>query len=79
MHLESGVVELFGSQLAWRDTACSDEVNIATKELIPIVLAAAMWGKVWQGQVVCCCCDNEAVVVVLNRRTSRDQDLMYLL
>ena len=66
-------------QLAWRDTACNDEGNIATKELIPIVLAAAMWGKVWEGQVVCCRCDNEAVVAVLNRRTSRDQDLMHLL
>ena len=38
-----------------------------------------MWGKNWEGQVVCCQCDNEAGVAVLNRRTSRDQDLMHLL
>ena len=66
-------------QLAWSDTACSDVVNIATKELISIGLAAAMWGKAWEGQVVCCRCDNEAVVAGLNRRTFRDQDLMHLL
>ena len=66
-------------QLAWSDTACTGEVNIATKELIPIVMAAAMWGKAWEGQVVCCRCDNDAVVAVLNKRTSRDQDLMHLL
>jgi len=51
--------------LAWSDMACTEEVNIATKELIPIVIAAAMWGKNWEGQVVCCQCDNEAVVAVL--------------
>jgi len=50
-----------------------------TKELIPIVMAAAMWGKAWGGLVVCCRCDNDAVVAVVNRRTSRDQDLMHLL
>ena len=66
-------------QLAWSDTACTGEVNIAVKELIPIVMAAAMWGKAWEGQVVCCRCDNDAVVAVLNKRTSRDQDLMDLL
>ena len=65
-------------QLAWSDTACTEEVNIAMKELIPIVIAAAMWGKNWEGQV-CCQCFNEAGVAVLNRRTSRDQDLMHLL
>ena len=66
-------------QLAWSNTACTEEVNIATKELIPIVIAAAMWGKNWEGQVVCSLCDNEAVVAVLNRHTSRDHDLMHLL
>ena len=54
-------------------------VNIANKEFIPIVIAAALWGKSWSGRVVCCRCDNEAVVAVLNKRTSRDGDLMHLL
>lgn len=66
-------------QLAWQGTACTTDVNIATKELIPIVIAAALWGKFWEGQMVLCRCDNEAVVAVLNKRTSKDSDLMHLL
>ena len=66
-------------QLAWSSTSCPEETNIATKELVPIVIAAAMWGRCWSGQVVCCRCDNSAVVAVLNRRTSRDSELMHLL
>ena len=59
-------------QLPWSVTACHIDINIATKELIPIVIAAALWGKMWSGQVVCSRCDNEAVVAVINRCTSRD-------
>ena len=66
-------------QLPWSATACLIDINIATKELIPIVVAAALWGKMWSGQVVCSRCDNEAVVAVINKRTSRDADLMHLL
>ena len=32
-------------QLAWSDKQCSPLVNITVKELIPIVLAAAVWGQ----------------------------------
>ena len=66
-------------QLPWHGTVGTAGANIATKELIPIVIAAALWGKAWAGLVVLCRCDNEAVVAVLNKRTSRDHDLMHLL
>ena len=66
-------------QLAWSSTSCPVDSNIATKELVPIVIAAAMWGQCWSGQVVCCQSDNSAVVAVLNHCTSKDSDLMYLL
>lgn len=66
-------------QFAWADSGYSPDVNIATKELVPIVMAAAIWGKYWVGLVVSCRCDNEAVVAVLNSRTSRDYSLMHLL
>ena len=49
-------------QLAWADTTCRKDSNIATKELIPIMMAAAMWGSQWQGQAITCRCDNAAVV-----------------
>ena len=66
-------------QLAWSNTACRADSNIATKELIPIVIAAAVWGQHWTGQVVCCRCVNTAVVSALNNRTSRDNELIHLL
>ena len=52
-------------QLAWSDTASTEEVNITTKELIPTVIAAAMWGKNWEGQVVCCQSDASVMVPVI--------------
>ena len=63
----------------WKDAHGADGLNIATKELIPIVMAVALWGRNREGQVVQCRCDNSAVVAVLTSRTSRDQDLMHLL
>ena len=66
-------------QLAWSSTSCSEDTNIVTKELVPIVIAPAMWGRCWSGQVVCCQCNNSTVVAVLNHHTSRDSDLMHLL
>ena len=58
-------------QLAWSDTACIEEINIATRVNSHCLGSS----HVWKGQVVCCHYDNEAVVAVFNRRTSRDQDL----
>ena len=66
-------------QLAWSSTRVSSSVNIAVKELIPIVLAAAVWGQWWQDGVVLCRCDNEAVVAIIKSRTSRDIELMHML
>ena len=53
--------------------------NIATLELVPIVISAAVWGKHWQGQTVRCRCDNQAVVHALTSRSCRDPNLMHLL
>ena len=66
-------------QLTWSNMTCTEGVNIPAKELIPIVMAAAVRGKAWEGLVVCWQCDNDAVVAVLYRYTSRDQNLMHLL
>ena len=66
-------------QLAWSKFQGYDKESIATKELLPIVIAAAIWGPYWHGRVVKCKCDNQAVVAVLATRTARDQNLMHLL
>ena len=36
------------------------------KELLPIVIAAAIWDKAWGGCIVLGCCDNAAVVALIN-------------
>ena len=66
-------------QLPWNDTQCPQKANIAVKELIPVVVATALWGRYWEGRVVLARCDNEAVVAVLNKRTSKVPEMMHLL
>ena len=66
-------------QLAWSDTQCDSTTNIAVKELIPIAMAAALWGGDWRGKTVHCRCDDQAVVSVLQSRTSKEQGIMHLL
>ena len=65
-------------QLAWTNEG-EKHSNIATLELIPIVIASAVWGKHWQRQSVLCRCDNQAVVCAVTARSCRDPNLMHLL
>ena len=53
--------------------------HITTKELIPIVVAAAIWGHEWVGKSVRFRCDNDAVVAILNSGSSRDNFVMHLI
>ena len=64
-------------QLPW--DAQSQSLSIAEKELIPIILACAMWGKSWCGHRVICHCDNQVVVACLRSRTSKVKGIMHLL
>lgn len=59
--------------LAWLDT------GITAKELVPIVVAAAMWGPRWSGQHICFHCDNEAVVTIIQNRRAHNTLLTQLL
>ena len=49
---------------------------IAVKELIPIVVAAMVWGKRWAGQSIQVHCDNQAVV---NSGYCKDPIMMQLI
>ena len=60
-------------QLRWPD------VNIAIKEMVPVILAAAVWGPVWTRMQVTVCCDNKTVVCAINKGRARDPGLMWLL
>lgn len=49
------------------------------KELIPVVMAAALFGRGWKGKLVVFSVDNEAVVYILNKTHSRESHLMHLI
>ena len=55
------------------------EVHITMKELLPIILAAAIWGPLWRGFTVSCRCDNSAVVAIVNSGWSRMDRAMHLM
>lgn len=64
-------------QCAWEESW--SEVNIATKELVPIILAVGTWGSSWRNAHVLFRSDNMAVVQVLRAKTSKDASMMHLL
>ena len=64
-------------QIRWPNSWAS--VNIAVKELLPIVAGAAIWGSSWKGTVVLIQSDNQAVVSCLSSRSARDPHLAHLL
>ena len=64
-------------QLAW--TTQMHYKNITVMELLPILLAVAVWGPRWQSCCVTCLCDNEAAVTVINKGSAKDPDLAQLL
>ena len=55
------------------------DVTITAKELLPIVLACAIWGPHWSHKRVQCFCDNMAVVNIWASQTSRHPIIMHLL
>ena len=64
-------------QVQWDARSC--DLQIAAKELIPIILACATWGEGWRGQLVTCHCDNQVVVACLRSRSSRNPVLMHMI
>ena len=64
-------------KLQWPEAA--RDLTISVKELLPILIASALWGHQWAKHRVHCLCDNEAVVAVLKSRTSKHPHLMHLL
>ena len=64
-------------QITWDER--TDNWHIAAKELVPIIVAAVVWGDKWTGNRVIARCDNEAVVAVINSRYATDRTLMQML
>ena len=53
--------------------------SIATKELLPIVGAIAVWGTCWSKKHVLCRCDNMAAVNILHTHSNKDYVIAFLL
>ncbi len=53
--------------------------HITVKELLPIIIAIAIWGADWANRSILCRCDNEAVVHIVNSGTSKDPLVMGLM
>ena len=49
------------------------------KDLLLIVVAAAVWGKQWEGRSVRCRCDNAATVAIINSGRSKVERAMHLM
>ena len=64
-------------QLYW--PALWSGVHITVKELVPIVIACAVWGKNWQGKTVRFRCDNAAVVAIINSGRSKEPTVIHLM
>ena len=61
-------------QLKWAREATWRGISITQKEVLPAVLACAVWGHQWKAKRY----DNEAAVAVLNARYSHDPLIMHL-
>ncbi len=59
----------FWFQLQW--PVVMEDCHISIKEMIPIVIAATLWGNRWSGQSVRFRSDNSAVVAVVNSGSSK--------
>ena len=64
-------------QYKWPDSWSS--VNIAVKEFLPIVIAAATWGRLWSQAQVIAYSDNMAVVQAVTSCSVKCPQLMRLL
>ena len=54
------------------------ECHITVKEMVPIVMAAAIWGSSWRAKSILVQCDNSAVVSIINHGALKNQVAMHL-
>ena len=58
---------------SWKDT------HITVKELLPIVISIAVWGRTWQGRTVARWSNNAAVVMIVNSGRSKAEVVMHVM
>jgi len=62
-------------QFAWDSAQEFTSAPIAAKELLPILVATAVWGKEWSGKTVKFRCDNQAVVSILQSGACKEPNM----
>ena len=55
------------------------QTSIMPKETLPIVLACALWGRMWRNKTVLMYCDNQAAVISLNTGRCKETWTMHLI
>lgn len=58
-------------QIKWCDWPVFAGTGIAKKELLPIIVAVAVWGRCWVDSSVLCHCDIESVLSTIRRGVVR--------
>ena len=66
-------------QFKWPPVGSFRDLPITQKEVLPVVMATAVWGSQWYRSAVKIFCDNEGAVAVLTSGYSRDPQIMRLL
>lgn len=64
-------------QLVWPESWRA--IHITVKELLPVIVGAAIWGHKWRGRTVRCRCDNAATVAIINSGRSKVERAMHLM
>ncbi len=54
-----------------------NDKSTALYEIIPIVIAAVIWGSQWERKRICLLCDNQATVNIVNKGRSKSPLIMY--
>ncbi len=65
-------------QLSWETAQSAREWSIMPKEMLPIVIAAIVWGEQWEGSSVLSWCDNSAVVATIKSGSCKEKRAMHL-
>ncbi len=64
-------------QLSWSFTGEVCDWGIMPKEMLPIVIAAAVWGSRWRGLTMKARCDNAAVVATVRSGSCKKRHTMH--
>ena len=66
-------------QIQWSTLPGTSEWSIMPKELLPIVVAAVVWGRQWKGLTIKARCDNMSVVAAIQSGACKEKWSMHLM